>query len=655
MSVTEDSTKIKSPIEEPVINYLNMRTSGALLVTGNWGSGKTYHLKKYVFPLIKSKTDFLPIMVSLYGETDKSGIARKVFFEYANTIGGNVKFNTASWVKVGKNIAEAIPLFKKYVDINKLIAGAEENLFRFLPSNKLLICFDDFERMSEKIKPDDFLGLINDLVENKGCKVLVVTNETKIGIAIEYKEKTIERTIHFSPDLSEILNEIIKEYPQNDFSRYLDKNKIFLLETLTVNNHPGKKTGKDLKESLSNIRTLKFALDHFRIVFEILITGGEVTELQGKQLKNIWIFILSISIEFRKPKNISYEDKQGLDTPTSEVIDFDFSQGIATEIKDISENAHEEVDMTFSNGFRDKYYKRFSEQYIYYDELYSLITAGKTINKEVFNKNLEESFKISEGQINPAHEILSSLMRDIWEFGDTELKTNLNELLKYYEEGVLEDIPSYLNATLYFTIFKDIIGVNDVDIVTRAKKGLDIFFERIKFSNYNKYHINTVLGSFDRAEHKPVIEYINEKLRAIDLEKEKERVSEFKQLFDSDFLSFVDELSIDRIIDTPSRAELQLLETEKVKSKMLSLTPKEAKELKAFVSDRYLKSSDITGLVEELLFLENLKKGISERDFSQKTFTNKIIEEAIPVIEKAEEKLSAAANAYLDTEEVIDE
>lgn len=652
MDITNGSLKTKSPIEEPVLNYLNMRTSGALLVTGNWGSGKTYHLKKYVFPLVKSKTDFLPVMVSLYGETDKSGIARKVFFEYANTIGGKVKFNTASWVKVGKNIAEAIPLFKKYVDINKLIAGAEENLLRFLPSNKLLICFDDFERMSDKIKPDDFLGLINDLVENKGCKVLVVTNETKIGIAVEYKEKTIERTIHFSPDLSETLDGLIKEYSQNDFGRYLDENKDFLLETLTVNGNHDKTIERDLKESLSNIRTLKFALEHFRSVFETFIVKGEFTELQRKQLRNIWVFILSVSIEFRKPKSISYEEKKGLDTHTSEVIEFDFSQGIATDIKDVSENDQEEADKTFSGDFRKKYYKRLFEEYIYYDELYSLITAGKTINREVFNKNLEESFKISEGQINPAHEILSALMRDIWEFGDIELKTNLNRLLEYYEEGVLEDIPSYLNATAYFTIFKDIIEVNDTDIILRARKGLDIFFERIKFSNYNKYHINTVLGSFNRPEHKPVIHYIQEKLQEVDLEKERERRDRIKQLFEYDFLSFIEMLSDEHLGDTRSRAELQFLDKGKVKSKTLSLIPKEANELKEFISSRYLKSSDITGLVEELLFLKNLKEGISERDFTQKTFTNKIIEEdVIPAMEKAEKRITEVLNASKGTED----
>jgi type II secretory ATPase GspE/PulE/Tfp pilus assembly ATPase PilB-like protein len=35
-------------IYDAVYNHVNMRTNGALLVTGNWGSGKTYYFKNFL-------------------------------------------------------------------------------------------------------------------------------------------------------------------------------------------------------------------------------------------------------------------------------------------------------------------------------------------------------------------------------------------------------------------------------------------------------------------------------------------------------------------------------------------------------------------------------------------------------------------------------
>ena len=67
-------------IYEAVKNHIEMKTNGALLITGSWGSGKTYYLKKVIFPKIKSDLHYTPIMVSLYGATDKNSIANKVFF-----------------------------------------------------------------------------------------------------------------------------------------------------------------------------------------------------------------------------------------------------------------------------------------------------------------------------------------------------------------------------------------------------------------------------------------------------------------------------------------------------------------------------------------------------------------------------------------------
>ena len=53
------------PIIEGITNYINMNTSGALIITGYWGCGKTYFMKNEVIPQVKEKLHKEIIIVSL--------------------------------------------------------------------------------------------------------------------------------------------------------------------------------------------------------------------------------------------------------------------------------------------------------------------------------------------------------------------------------------------------------------------------------------------------------------------------------------------------------------------------------------------------------------------------------------------------------------
>jgi hypothetical protein len=44
----------------------------------------------------------------------------------------------------------------------------------------VIICFDDFERLSSKIDLKDIMGLISYLKEQKICKILLIMNEKEL-------------------------------------------------------------------------------------------------------------------------------------------------------------------------------------------------------------------------------------------------------------------------------------------------------------------------------------------------------------------------------------------------------------------------------------------------------------------------------------------
>ncbi|MFX5374133.1 hypothetical protein ABTD20_19345, partial [Acinetobacter baumannii] len=63
-----------------------------------------------------------------------------------------------------------------------------------------MICFDDFERMSNKLDIKDVMGLANYLKLEKNCQVILILDENKTASEnkknyAEYKEKLIDTTI----------------------------------------------------------------------------------------------------------------------------------------------------------------------------------------------------------------------------------------------------------------------------------------------------------------------------------------------------------------------------------------------------------------------------------------------------------------------------
>ena len=61
-------------IDEVVKQYLEMETNFSIMISGSWGSGKTYYFKNQIFDLIKGinvfhdhSKKYKPIIISLFG------------------------------------------------------------------------------------------------------------------------------------------------------------------------------------------------------------------------------------------------------------------------------------------------------------------------------------------------------------------------------------------------------------------------------------------------------------------------------------------------------------------------------------------------------------------------------------------------------------
>lgn len=62
-------------------NYLSMVSTGALMVSGEWGCGKTYHIEKVIIPTLREE-GWNPVKVSLFGIESVNEIPLRIADNY---------------------------------------------------------------------------------------------------------------------------------------------------------------------------------------------------------------------------------------------------------------------------------------------------------------------------------------------------------------------------------------------------------------------------------------------------------------------------------------------------------------------------------------------------------------------------------------------
>lgn len=190
------------------IAYYNSLTKPgyAVLVTGEWGSGKTYQIKK-------SLPDDQMYYISLFDITSVEEIYASVFYKmspakaFAKTAAGSLGESSFGTDALTFGIGG---LFGKIAN-----AVIKEDV-----KTDRIIVFDDLERC--KVDINNILGVINKYVEHNGCKVIAIAHDIKIKDSFsDSKEKVIGQTLKIEPNITEIYNFFIQEENRNDIPKII--------------------------------------------------------------------------------------------------------------------------------------------------------------------------------------------------------------------------------------------------------------------------------------------------------------------------------------------------------------------------------------------------------------------------------------------------
>ena len=629
-------------LTQGILNYLRMDSSGAFLLTGTWGCGKTYYIKNELFPIIEKKKDgecsFIPIMVSLYGLENLSDLPKRIVTEYLDYTAKkevNEAFHFGKIVEWGGKIAESFPKFKEWIDVSKLI-GEGEALYHILPSN-VVIFLDDFERAVDSPKSiNNMLGSINVLVENLHFKVVVVANKGHLdklmfsedknnkNEEIVFYEKVIEKSQIFIPDMIGIFKKLVEEINDASFSEFI------LQELIIKTIDPSHAKGKLQKESMCNIRTLKFAINHMYQIFCSYKNGGAATtdETVAMQLVNIWAFVHGVSIESRRNR-ITHENCHGLDEYSPIVsFDIDLEDDKSNNLFEDDQNEEldsEKNDKSFAPNFYNHYYQDFGFHFIFYQQIYDFVLSGIDYDsKELIDFASKENEKF-ETKVNVAQEIVDSLLRGFWQYTDVQAKENLTILLNAVEEGTLRDSASIYNASVYLFKFSYIIEKEDAELLDSFKTGITKFMDSHDISPLDKQTfmmLPITRGSVCDQVYDMIASEMDRKLMEYQVEEQKTLVT----LFNTDIEQFVLQLIPNNRV-SPAYASTPILHTipkEIIAERVTSLQPADLMNLVTMVRQR--PSILQENFKIELYFFKELKNEIQKRK-DEKTLSAFVIKE----------------------------
>ena len=152
----------------------------AVMIDGDWGSGKTHFVKQVLLPELKKETK-TSIYISLYGVRNIGELSKKIYIEFllkdkADKINPTLLTGATEALDVVSGLIS--PFIGKYGDIEIKEKKIQNLVQKIVPIKDCILIFDDLERCNCPMK--EILGYINGFVEQAGMKVLIIANQNEL-------------------------------------------------------------------------------------------------------------------------------------------------------------------------------------------------------------------------------------------------------------------------------------------------------------------------------------------------------------------------------------------------------------------------------------------------------------------------------------------
>ena len=464
-------------IEKVLLNYLQTETNHAILLTGDWGSGKTHYIKNDFFKKAKdistiesgATKKYQPILISLFGVKSIDDIKDRIWISLYPLLDKKYAF-------YGTSIFKCII---KSVDVTKLLGkgileGAVDNVGKSakeindkakekLRFDNLLICLDDLERTNKDyLKDDELLGFVNSLVEHDNNKIILIANGDKMDPErfTKIKEKTIGYTLHFEQEFKEVFENFVSLHDSTAaFKNFLTQQYSVIYDIFTRDG-----------QGAVNYRTLKNLVSVFGQVYHVMETQGiDIPPLEGQKqaiLVDLLRFTTGICIEFSSG-TISYKDRQDLEQFETLTISRIFGK--------------ESQKDSFLIKFIETYIKD-ENRYAFYTSIYETATGGNLFSMEELRQELRKKHYVVDDNIPTHYSLYNRLLEhDYLKIPDGEYKDLLRSIKNYALQGLYQ-IVEY--PTVLYILLRD-----ENPLYLSEQRLIEQFVRIIKKKrNSHKYH-----------------------------------------------------------------------------------------------------------------------------------------------------------------------
>lgn len=662
---------INNNMLDGIRNYLSMESTGALMVSGEWGCGKTYHIEKVVMPALQ-QDGWNPVKVSLFGIESVNEMPLRIADNYKrpenNEVDGTKKEKKKSWLsslgkeKAGKALAKGAQFASKiswlgnFVDVETLVNNNSGLLYKLIPTEKTVIILDDIERVIDIIDVHTLLGAINELVEQRGYKVVVIANNSymqqKSEAKLVFKEKVIEKTLVYEPDVVSIFKELCGKGYSSPFTAFMTAQKA--VEVIDPS-YPSYKEDKGLQVELHNIRILKFALAHFSKIYEVCnaFLKDENKDTADSFLLSLWACTVGVAIEYKKDR-LTYKDRlQFAQYVELSSIDWEFgdddwkADGLFDETQEDEEQEKqkEEKQCEYTNRRITYIFKKLVKVHnfpvIVSPQIFDFVTAGMSLDKEGL-KAVWEGYKglVERNSISPAYALLQKFMHSPWNMSNEEMADAVMHLVKYVEEGKFCDNMAYVNSATYLQHFCSLTSLSLEDMQTKIISGIDKMYESIDTPNLlDKLNLDVVETEIPE-ESRWVVRYEREKMDKITKANLDTDIKEVLRQFNEDLPTLANRLTIQygdtKTPDFLSYPILSHIPMEYIIDKVNKIRPKEVMALYHILNGRFLEYMAAPKVYEaELTFVRNLEHALAQKNSNKTTYADILIEDHLKgVIEK---------------------
>ena len=408
-------------IEQIFTDYIKAKgTQHAILLNGSWGCGKTYFWRNTLEEIAKVN-HFKTIYVSLNGISKIDDLAHQFFIKLIPFFTRNQESNIIKQVtKVLGNVLNKLSANYFNTDLSEIFEGVIIERFNF---SEYIVCFDDLERCQIPVK--EVLGFINNLVEHKNLKAIILANELEVEKSDGYeriKEKVIGHDLKFESDIFSILPILFSKYKEKtDFYDFLTSQKDFIIEIL-------------VEYKQDNLRIISFYLDTLERIFPAL------NNIEAEHIREIVFFSAIITIEYKSGglSSVDYKDFKDLD----KINEYLFSWSITNEMENSAERTK-----TYAEVFYEKYLDKRIKTYFFYPSIYSYILSGYFNQTDLENEIKKHYSEVIPKEVRDFRALINYKFREL---SDDDFESLTKSVLKYAKEGKYS-IYDYVQIAIFFS------------------------------------------------------------------------------------------------------------------------------------------------------------------------------------------------------------